>query len=81
MNGLNVISLHRNQKQTIMNQQTEEKILNLLREHFNLYHSYVIMGMLTDDNISPQHFRQEVEKIKEAEKNDIDEYDNPEIAS
>ena len=64
-----------------MNQQTEKMILNLLREHFNLYHSYIIMGMLTDDNISPQHFRQEVEKIKEAEKNDIDEYDNPEIAS
>lgn len=64
-----------------MNEQTEEKILNLLREHFNLFHSYVIMGMLTDDNISLQDFRQEVEKIKEAEKNDIDEYDNPEIAS
>jgi hypothetical protein len=39
------------------------------------------MGMFTDDNISPQLFRKEVEKIKEAEKNDIDEYDNPEIAS
>lgn len=64
-----------------MNEQTEEKILNLLREHFNLFHSYVIMGMLTDDNISLQDFRQEVEKIKEAEKNDIDEYDKPEIAS
>lgn len=64
-----------------MNHQTEEKILNLLREHFNLYHSYIIMDMLTDDNISPQVFRKEVEKIKEAEKNDIDEYDNPEIAS
>lgn len=64
-----------------MNHQTEEKILNLLREHFNLYHSYFIMGMLTDDNISPQLFRKEVEKIKEAEKNDIDEYDNPEITS
>jgi hypothetical protein len=64
-----------------MNHQTEEKILNLLREHFNLYHSYIIMDMLTDDNISPQLFRKEVEKIKEAEKNDIDEYDNPEIAS
>lgn len=64
-----------------MNHQTEEKILNLLREHFNLYHSYVIMDMLTDDNISPQLFLEEVEKIKEAEKNDIDEYDNPEIAS
>lgn len=64
-----------------MNHQTEEKILNLLREHFNLYHSYIIMDMLTDDNISPQLFRTEVEKIKEAEKNDIDEYDNPEIAS
>ena len=49
-----------------MNHQTEEKILNLLREHFNLYHSYFIMGMLTDDNISPQLFRKEVEKIKEA---------------
>ena len=73
--------MHCNQKQTIMNHQTEEKILNLLREHFNLYHSYLIMGMLTDDNISPQLFRKEVEKIKEAEKNDIDEYDNPEIAS
>lgn len=64
-----------------MNHQTEEKILNFLREHFNLYHSYIIMGMLTDDNISPQVFRKEVEKIKEAEKNDIDEYDNPEITS
>lgn len=64
-----------------MNHQTEEKILNLLREHFNLYHSYVILNMLTDDNISPQDFRTEVEKIKEAEKNDIDEYDNPEIDS
>lgn len=64
-----------------MNHQTEEKILNLLREHFNLYHSYIIMDMLTDDNINPQLFRKEVEKIKEAEKNDIDEYDNPEIAS
>jgi hypothetical protein len=39
------------------------------------------MGMLTDDNINPQLFRKEVEKIKEAEKNDIDEYDNPEITS
>ena len=66
LKGLNVISLHCNQKQKIMNQQTEEKILNLLREHFNLYHSYIIMGMLTDDNISPQLFREDVEKIKEA---------------
>lgn len=64
-----------------MNHQTEEKILNLLREHFNLYHSYIIMGMLTDDTISPQIFRQEVEKIRNAEKNDIDEYDNPENTS
>lgn len=64
-----------------MNHQTEKKILNLLREHFNLYHSYIIIDMLTDDNISPQLFRKEVEKITEAEKNDIDEYDSPEIAS
>lgn len=39
------------------------------------------MGMLTDDTISPQIFRQEVEKIRNAEKNDIDEYDNPENTS
>lgn len=59
----------------------EEKILELLRSHFNLYHSECILSMLFDDNINIHTFKCEVEKIIEAEKNDIDEYDNPEIAS
>lgn len=55
----------------------EEKILELLRSHFNLYHSECILSMLFDDEMDIQTFKNEVEKIIDAEKNDIDEYNNP----
>ena len=55
----------------------EEKILELLRSKFNLYHSECILSMLFDDEMDIQTFKNEVEKIIEAEKNDIDEYNNP----
>ena len=55
----------------------EEKILEILRSKFNLYHSECILSMLFDDEMDIQTFKNEVEKIIDAEKNDIDEYNNP----
>lgn len=55
----------------------EEKILEILRSKFNLYHSECILSMLFDDEMDIQTFKNEVEKIIDAEKNGIDEYDNP----
>lgn len=55
----------------------EEKLLEILRSKFNLYHSECILSMLFDDEMDIQTFKNEVEKIIDAEKNDIDEYNNP----
>jgi hypothetical protein len=55
----------------------EEKILEILRGRFNLYHSECILGMIFNDEIDIYSFRSEVSKIIEAEKNDIDEYNKP----
>lgn len=57
----------------------EEKIVEILRSRFNLYHSECILDMIFNDEMDIYSFRSEVSKIIEAEKNDIDEYDNPEI--
>ena len=64
-----------------MEQKNLDKLLSLLRDRFNMYHAECIMGMLLDDNIDVVTFMQEIIKIKNAEANDIDEYDNPEIIS
>ena len=53
-----------------------DKLLSILREHFNLYHSNYILDMLFNDSIDLQTFKNEVKKIMDAEKNDIDEYDS-----
>lgn len=55
----------------------EEKILEILRSKFNLYHSECILSMFFDNEIDAHTFKCEVEKIIDAEKNGIDEYDNP----
>lgn len=55
-----------------------DKLLSILREHFNLYHSNCILDMLFNDSIDLQTFKNEVKKMMVAEKNDIDEYDSTE---
>lgn len=60
-----------------MNQEFQDKLLELLRIKFNLYHSNCIMALLTDDSIDCKTFADEVKKMIYAEQNDIDEYDNP----
>lgn len=52
----------------------EEKIVEILRSRFNLYHSECILDMIFNDEMDIYSFRSEVSKIIEAEKNDIDEY-------
>ena len=51
----------------------EEKIVEILRSKFNLYHSECILDMIFNDEMDIYSFRSEVSKIIEAEKNDIDE--------
>ena len=53
-----------------------DKLLSILREHFNLYHSNRILDMLFNDSIDLQTFKNEVKKMMDAERNDIDEYDS-----
>ena len=50
-----------------------DKFLAILREHFNLYHTNCILDMLFNDSIDLQTFKNEVKKMMDAEKNDIDE--------
>ena len=62
-----------------MEQEIQEKLLALLRDKFNLYHSYCILDLLLNDEVDSQTFVNKVKEMQEAEKNDIDEYDNPEL--
>jgi hypothetical protein len=55
-----------------------DKLLAILRQHFNLYHSNCILDMLFNDSIDVKTFKNEVQKMKDAESNDIDEYDSVE---
>ena len=56
-----------------------DKLLSILRGHFNLYHSNRILDMVFNDSIDLQTFKNEVKKMMDAEKNDIDEYDSTEL--
>lgn len=58
-----------------MNQDFQDKLLELLRIKFNLYHAMCIMGLLTDDSVDERTFVKEINKMIYAEENDIDEYD------
>lgn len=58
-----------------MNEDFQDKLLELLRIKFNLYHANCIMGLLTDDSVDVRAFVKEINKMIYAEKNDIDEYD------
>lgn len=58
-----------------MNEDFQDKLLELLRIKFNLYHANCIMGLLTDDSVDVRTFVKEINKMIYAEKNDIDEYD------
>lgn len=54
----------------------EEKVLAILRHHYNLYHSDCIMSLLQDENVSMEEMFDHINRIEQAEKNDIDEYDS-----
>jgi hypothetical protein len=64
-----------------MNQEFQDKLLELLRIKFNLYHANCIISLLTDDSVDVKTFVEEIKKMMYAEQNDIDEYDNPNICS
>jgi hypothetical protein len=64
-----------------MSQDFQDKLLELLRIKFNLYHANCIISLLTDDSVDVKTFVEEIKKMMYAEQNDIDEYDNPNICS
>ena len=53
-----------------------EKLVELLTQHFNLYHTDCIVSMIYDDSVSVEEFAKKTRLIAMCEENDIDEYDN-----
>ena len=46
-----------------MNQEFQDKLLELLRIKFNLYHANCIISLLTDDSVDVKTFVEEIKKM------------------
>ena len=57
-----------------MNEQQIDKLLNILQQHFNLFHANLICRAVQDDTISVNDFKFGVKAIQDSEECGQDEF-------